>query len=734
MRKINKIICVMLTIFILLPVLLQSFESARASSPVFEFHHQTLSSYIDRYGITTSAEWGNSGVFFAGQFDFDGDGTPELVIAYNDGNSTIYPRVGFDIAVYDQTQRLNDPTDPMTGRWTQIDSIVVSRSGRAYINYEGGASGAWGSYGCNGYVSLRNGIWFSALEAFTEFDYVGDDDFIISYNYFENGAEISETEYNTAKTRLDIVEVIDIYNCDVNAVLARLKAGDTPAESGITIDYGEVSRFRTPREYIDYLRAAIQNTGGTALSAHALREIAAYIQNAISSQAVTTFRARGNQIRIAGADIERAAGNAVQSYNGLMAVLSENDIVLGRPVTIIIRAEGQNLSISDGLQATFDKSLTDTLGNSSVMLTLGDNRHALTVSGADLREITSQYGVLVVQIERVRDGVYNIVFIDSNSNIIDRLPTPITVTLPAAGMFDTVFASFHGGTDNWGGQYDDLVGTIQFSTPFTGVYEVMENVLEIPDIDHMNDEMQSAIRFMVSKGFFELTNGNFDPGGKLTRYEFASTLVRLFFALDRDLTTSFEDVPLSSGYYSYIASGEHEGIIEGIGQNLFAGERIMTREEAVVVAVRTLTNKRDYSVPANPYAHLSLLSDSNEISGWARDLIALAVREGIASGSGGAFFPGRDITRVEAAVILYRLFMLLYETPPVVIIMQPETDEPAPDDPGQAESGERSRDPESTGDESDSLLSLILIGVGGAGVLGCGGYLVYYFSKKPQRR
>ena len=156
----------------------------------------------------------------------------------------------------------------------------------------------------------------------------------------------------------------------------------------------------------------------------------------------------------------------------------------------------------------------------------------------------------------------------------------------------------------------------------------------------------------------------------MSRYDFSETLVRMFYVLDRNLTTSFSDIPQYSRYYPYIASGEHAGLIGGVGDGLFAGERVMTRQEAVTLAARALANQKGYEFPAAPAEYLAAFSDAGEISEWAHAPVSLTAREGII-GTGGSFAPRRDITRAEAATILYRLFLLLYETPPVAVEMTP---------------------------------------------------------------
>lgn len=87
----------------------------------------------------------------------------------------------------------------------------------------------------------------------------------------------------------------------------------------------------------------------------------------------------------------------------------------------------------------------------------------------------------------------------------------------------------------------------------------------------------------------------------------------------------------------------------------------MPFEQVIAFCSRTLADKKGYSYPTNPSEYLKF-TDNSDISDWAVDTTALAVREKLIE-SGGMVEPQKNISRSEAAVILYRLFMLLYEPP-----------------------------------------------------------------------
>ena len=90
----------------------------------------------------------------------------------------------------------------------------------------------------------------------------------------------------------------------------------------------------------------------------------------------------------------------------------------------------------------------------------------------------------------------------------------------------------------------------------------------------------------------------------------------------------------------------------------------------MTVAARALANRRNYTYPTDIDEYIAPFSDGGDIAEWARGTVALAVREGIVERS-SSFDPTGEITRGETALFMYRLFLLLYDAPPVEIRMDP---------------------------------------------------------------
>ena len=94
----------------------------------------------------------------------------------------------------------------------------------------------------------------------------------------------------------------------------------------------------------------------------------------------------------------------------------------------------------------------------------------------------------------------------------------------------------------------------------------------------------------------------------------------------------------------------------GFEDNTFRGGQNTIREEVISISARTLAGKKGYSYPENTDDYVQF-ADNEKIAGWENQFgeIALSVREGLIE-KGGVLAPKANVTRLDASVILYRLF------------------------------------------------------------------------------
>ena len=81
--------------------------------------------------------------------------------------------------------------------------------------------------------------------------------------------------------------------------------------------------------------------------------------------------------------------------------------------------------------------------------------------------------------------------------------------------------------------------------------------------------------------------------------------------------------------------------------------------QIIAVSSRVLQKEMKYKAPSDPSVYLSKYSDS--VDPWARSDVALATRENlVAWRTDGTFSGSRNMSRGDAAIIIYRLFQRLW--------------------------------------------------------------------------
>lgn len=433
---------------------------------------------------------------------------------------------------------------------------------------------------------------------------------------------------------------------------------EAAATPNINLDYNEAGD-----DPVAYLKQALEQIDGTAINDAAKQLLASYTEAASADSGSFAMSWTGGLLRLPAETIAEHVSAMETMKTQLQEALG--DITLNKTLSEPVQIYCPKWEPEQPIQLVLDReSMEASEETDGVQLIFGSGQHSITVEQSAWKQLMEQYDTLVVQVQQETAG-YSITYSQEDGTPIDQLPAGVTFTLPASTETATVLATYDGGTsDNWGGQYDARNGTVQFTTPYSGTYQVIDNAVSVQDLQDVDAETAAAITFMVSKGYFAVDDsGNFYPDATLNRYEFAEALVRMFFALDRSLTSSFTDVQAESPYYAYVASGEQRNIIQGYEDQTFRGENPVLREQIIALCSRTLVDYRGYLYPETPEEYLQF-SDAEAISDWANDTIALAVRE-LLIDRGGELDPQSEVTRAEAAQMLYRLFMLLYETPMV---------------------------------------------------------------------
>lgn len=168
------------------------------------------------------------------------------------------------------------------------------------------------------------------------------------------------------------------------------------------------------------------------------------------------------------------------------------------------------------------------------------------------------------------------------------------------------------------------------------------------------------IMWMFENKIIEGVGGNrFDPNGTVTRAQFAKMMVlTLNIKLINPGTPFFLDVKQSDWEYQYVESARFylTGFRTPNG-DYYRPDQAAVREDMAVALVKAL----GYDKESADISILDKFADKNQISGNLRTYVALAVKYGLMQGytenGSSCFKPQGNLTRAEAAALLYRAFM-----------------------------------------------------------------------------
>ncbi len=164
---------------------------------------------------------------------------------------------------------------------------------------------------------------------------------------------------------------------------------------------------------------------------------------------------------------------------------------------------------------------------------------------------------------------------------------------------------------------------------------------------------QTEIASVVSDSVMTLSNGNFYPENKISRVEFVSALLKVLGNDELEIKSNyrFSDVAKSSADYAPIARSQQLGLVYGYPDGSFKPAGHILRDEAQsVISHITIDGTVDTNI-------VSKYSDAAKVPAWAKKVYAKTLSYGIYVNHPNEMElrPTEDLTRAEAAVLLYRL-------------------------------------------------------------------------------
>ncbi|WP_162309255.1 discoidin domain-containing protein [Cohnella abietis] len=204
------------------------------------------------------------------------------------------------------------------------------------------------------------------------------------------------------------------------------------------------------------------------------------------------------------------------------------------------------------------------------------------------------------------------------------------------------------------GRYDDVAGAVRFKTAFLSRFAIGYNEVSFRDVA-ANAWYNEAVGFMSARDFIKgVGSERFAPDVNVSRADFL-VMVMNAYGIDVDATTSGNFADAGSKYYTpYLGTAKRLGLISGTGDNHFAPEASISRQDMMVVLYRALDKLGELPTGKSGTAFDSF-KDAGAVADYARAAVKLFVETGIVRGNGTTLDMKSVSTRAQAAQVLYGL-------------------------------------------------------------------------------
>ncbi len=174
---------------------------------------------------------------------------------------------------------------------------------------------------------------------------------------------------------------------------------------------------------------------------------------------------------------------------------------------------------------------------------------------------------------------------------------------------------------------------------------------DFTDVD-MDAWYHDAVDYAIENGMMNGVGDNlFAPESNLTRAMLVQVLWNLEGNPDTSAITEYSDVASDAWYYNAVQWATAENIVGGYGNGIYGPEDDITREQMALMLYRYAQYKGYDTTQSG--ADVQNFTDYKDISDWALEGVTWAVNAGLLNGKGnGILDPTGDATRAEVAQIL----------------------------------------------------------------------------------
>ena len=167
---------------------------------------------------------------------------------------------------------------------------------------------------------------------------------------------------------------------------------------------------------------------------------------------------------------------------------------------------------------------------------------------------------------------------------------------------------------------------------------------------------EKTLQQFIDNGWIQGDEGGIRPDSTITRAEMATVVDAIEEYTEEANVSHYKDVAKTDWFYEQVAKIVKANVMVGVGNNKWAPQGNVTREQAAIIMCKlndvSVDTKADL---ADVRAQLTKLgyTDADAVSDWAAPYILAAVQNGYMSGyPDHTLRSGNDITRAEAIVML----------------------------------------------------------------------------------
>ncbi|MBF4695769.1 S-layer homology domain-containing protein [Fusibacter ferrireducens] len=207
------------------------------------------------------------------------------------------------------------------------------------------------------------------------------------------------------------------------------------------------------------------------------------------------------------------------------------------------------------------------------------------------------------------------------------------------------------------GNYNTATGTVDFMTKHFSTYMIGYNKKTFTDVA-ISSKYYDAISSLAARGITAGTSETtYSPSASLTRGQFIVLMMNAYgISPDENSINNFADAG-NTYYTNYLATAKRLGIASGIGNNKYAPDASISRQDMFTLLYNALGTLNELP-EVTPTINMNQFSDTAQIASYALVPTKTFVERGLASGRNGLIEPKTLATRAEMAELLYNLLKI----------------------------------------------------------------------------